>query len=61
MMGGTKSRRSPNNLPTRLRECAALIIGPAPSSAVEKASAVFCWPQPSGTHYLSCSSCDRSR
>jgi hypothetical protein len=42
-MGKTKARRPPNNRLLVLGECEALIIGPAGDSALERASAVFCW------------------
>ena len=50
MVGETKLRRSPTNLQLALPECESLIVGPACDSAVEEASAVFCWPQPSAIH-----------
>jgi hypothetical protein len=37
MVGETKPRRSPNNLNLAMRECKALIIGPATEGALERA------------------------
>jgi hypothetical protein len=60
MMGETMSRRSPNNLQLALRECEALITGPAKHRRREGFSSVL--PAASFGHSLTDpdSSCDRS-